>query len=208
MIRRALAVATVLLAVCFPLAAEQPHRAVATRHRTVAPEQLHTAAAFDPALAFSLSQPNAFSSKDSFILLHRGPVNAWSDGGQLASENALASSGMVALDLFSGAYLPPPDTFESAPTNRGRAASDSRPENFGTDPKDSPEMMMSPPDRFYYGGEIGFLYGHSIGKGSGDMMESYILGQVGNDHLQITAGASFENWSGQTSRFHSFNLSR
>jgi hypothetical protein len=135
-------------------------------------------------------------------------VHAWSDGGRLASENALAATGMVALDLFSGAYLPPSDTFGPAPTNRARAASDSRPDNFGTDPKDSPEMMMSPPDRFYYGGEIGFLYGHSIGKGSGDMMESYIFGQVGNDHLQITAGAAFENWSGQTSRFHSFNLSR
>jgi len=208
MIRRALAVATVLLAVCFPVAAQQAKRPMATRHRALAPERLQAAAAFDPALAFSLFQPNAFSSKDSFLLLHRGPVHAWSDGGRLASENALAGSGMVALDLFSGAYLPPPDTFGPAPANRARAASDSRPENFGTDPKDSPEMMMSPPDRFYYGGEIGFLYGHSIGKGSGDMMESYILGQVGNDHLQITAGAAFENWSGQTSRFHSFNLSR
>jgi hypothetical protein len=208
MIRRAVAVATVLLAVCLPVAAQQPHRAVPTRHRTVAPEQLHTAAAFDPRLALSLSQPNAFRSNDSLLLLQRGPVHAWSDGGRLASENALADTGMVALDLFSGAYLPPPDTFGPAPTNRARAASDSRPENFGTDPKDSSEMMMSPPDRFYYGGEIGFLYGHSIGKGSGDMMESYILGQVGNDHLQITAGASFENWSGQASRFHSFNLSR
>ena len=113
MIRRAVAVATVLLAVCFPLAAEQPHRAVATRHRTVAPEQLRTAAAFNPALAFSLFQPNAFSSKDSFLLLHKGPVHAWSDGGQLASENALASSGMVALDLFSGAYLPPAEYFRA-----------------------------------------------------------------------------------------------
>ncbi len=208
MIRRAVAVATVLLAVCFPVAAQQAKRPMATRHRALAPERLQAAAAFDPALAFSLFQPNAFSSKDSFLLLHRGPVHAWSDGGRLASESALAGSGMVALDLFSGAYLPPPDTFGPAPANRARAASDSRPENFGTDPKDSPEMMMSPPDRFYYGGEIGFLYGHSIGKGSGDMMESYISGQVGNDHLQINAGAAFENWSGQTSRFHSFNLSR
>jgi hypothetical protein len=208
MMRRALAVAMGLLAVCFPLAAEQPHRVAATRHRPLPPERLHAAAAFDPALAFSLFQPNAFSSKDSFLLLHRGPVHAWSDGGQLASENALASSGMVALDLFSGAYLPPPDTFGPAPTNTARTASDSRPQNFGTDPKDSPETVLSQPDRFYYGGEIGFLYGHSIGKGSGDMTESYISGQVGNDHLQINAGASFENWSGQTSRFHSFNLSR
>ncbi|MGA7274600.1 MAG: hypothetical protein WBX14_07125 [Candidatus Udaeobacter sp.] len=208
MMRRALAVAMGVIAVCFPLAAEQPHRAVTTRHRPLAPERLHAAAAFDPALAFSLFQPNAFSSKDSFLLLHRGPVHAWSDGGQLASENALASSGMVALDVFSGAYLPPPDTFGPAPTNTARAPSDSRPQNFGTDPKDSPETVMSQADRFYYGGEIGFLYGHSIGKGSGDMTDSYISGQVGNDHLQINAGASFENWSGQTSRFHSFNLSR
>jgi hypothetical protein len=208
MIRRALAVATVLLAVCFPAAAQQAKRPMATRHRALAPERLQAAAAFDPSLALSLSQPNAFTSKDGFLLFQRGPVHAWSDGGRLASENALASSGMVALDFFSGAYLPPPDTFGPAPASRARAASDSRPENFGTDPKDSPEMMMSPPDRFYYGGEMGFLYGHSIGKGSGDMMESYIFGQVGNDHLQITAGAAFENWSGQTSRFHSFNLSR
>jgi hypothetical protein len=208
MIRRGLAVATVLLAVCFTVAAQQAKRPMATRHRAVAPEQLQAAAAFNPALAFSLFQPNAFSSKDSFLLLQRGPVHAWSDGGRLASENALASSGMVALDLFSGAYLPPPDSFGPAPTSTARVASDLRPQNFGTDPKDAPEMMLSPPDRFYYGGEIGFLYGHSIGKGSGDMTESYISGQVGNDHLQITAGASFENWSGQTSRFHSFNLSR
>jgi hypothetical protein len=115
---------------------------------------------------------------------------------------------MVALDVFSGAYLPPPEAFGPTTTNKGRTGSDSRPENFGADPKDSPEMMMSPPDRFYYGGEMGFLYGHSIGKGSGDMTESYISGHVGNDHFQITAGAEFENWSGQTSRFHSFNLSR
>jgi hypothetical protein len=208
MIRRAVAVATVLLAVCLSVAAQQAKRPMTTRHRPLPPERLQAAAAFDPALAFSLFQPNGFSPKDSFLLLHSGPVHAWSDGGRLASENALANSGMVALDLFSGAYLPPADTFGAAPTNRAGAASESRPENFGIDPKDSPEMMLSPPDRFYYGGEIGFLYGHSTGKGGGDMTESYISGQVGNDHLQITAGASFENWSGQTSRFHSFNLSR
>jgi hypothetical protein len=158
-----------------------------------------------PALAFSLSTER-FQSKDDFLLLHKGPVRAWSDGGRLASENALAAAAWWRSISF--VRICHPGTFGPAPTNRARAASDSRPENFGTDPKDSPEMMLSPPDRFYYGGEIGFLYGHSIGKGSGDMMESYISGQVGNDHLQITAGASFENWSGQTSRFHSFNLSR
>jgi hypothetical protein len=208
MIRRALVVATVLLAVCFPVAAQQSKRPMETRHRPLAPERLHAAAAFDPALAFSISQPNIFTSKDSFLLFHRGPVHAWSDGGRLASENALAGSGMVALDLFSDAYLPPADTFGPAPTDRGRAASDSRPENFGTDGKDSPEMPASSPDRFYYGGEIGFMYGHWSGKGGGDMMESYIFGQVGNDHFQITAGAAYEDWSGHTPRFRFQDNSR
>ena len=208
MIRRALAVATVLLAVCLPVAAQQAKRPMATRHRALAPERLQAAAAFDPALAFSLFQPNAFSSKDNFLLLHRGPVHAWSDGGRLASENALAGSGMVALDLFSGAYLPPPDTFGPAPANRARAASDSRPQNFGTDPKDSPEMMMSPPDRFYYGGEIGFLYGRWSGKGSGDYLDTYIQGEVGNQHFQITAGAEYQQWSGHTDRSRSFIITR
>jgi hypothetical protein len=204
MIRRALAVAVSLVAVCFPAAAQQAKRPITTRHRAVAPEQLHAATAFDPALALSLYQPKAFSSKDSFLLFHRGPVHAWSDGGQLASENALAGAGIVALDLFSGAYLPPPDAFGATPANRGRTVSNSRPENFGPDPKGSPEMMVSPPDQIHYGGEIGFMYGQWSGKGSGDMMESYILGQVGNDHFQITAGAAYEDWSGHTQRFHSF----
>jgi hypothetical protein len=205
MIRRALAVAIGLIAVCFPVAAQQANRPKATRHRPVALEQSHTAATFDPALALSLYQPKAFSSKDNFLLFHKGPVGAWSDGGQLASENALASTGMVALDFFSDAYLPSPDAFGPTPANRGRTVSNSRPENFGTNPKDSPEMMLSPQDRIYYGGEIGFLYGHSIGKGSGDLMESYIMGQVGNDHFQITAGAAFDQSSGQGVRFRSFN---
>src|SRR5438094_9555493 len=139
MIRRALAVATVLLAVCVPIAAQQAKRPMATRHRALAPERLQAAAAFDPALAFSLFQPNAFSSKDSFLLLHRGPVHAWSDGGRLASENALAGSGMVALDLFSGASSPPQDTFGPAPTNRARACSNAAPTNARPGQRSSPE---------------------------------------------------------------------
>ncbi len=197
MIRRALAVAIGLIAVCSPVAAQQANRPKATRHRPVALEQSHTAAAFDRALALSLYQPKAFSSKDNFLLFHK-------DGGQLASETALVEIGMGPLDLPPLTYFSP-NGFGPAPTNKGRAVSNSRPENFGSDPKDSPEMMLSPPDRVYYGGEIGFLYGHSIGKGSGDLMESYIMGQVGNDHFQITAGAAFDQSSGQGVRFRSFN---
>jgi len=200
MIRRALAVAVGLVAGCFPVVAQQANRPEATQDQTVASEQMHAAGALGPAFALSLYQPKIFSAKDS-LLFHKGPVRAWSDGGQLASETALVSIGMAPLDLPPLAYFTP-EGFGPAPTKKGSAPSDSRPENFGTDGKDSPEMMVSSPDRIYYGGEIGFMYGQWTGKGSGDMMESYILGQVGNDHFQITAGAAYEDWSGHAPRFH------
>jgi hypothetical protein len=44
------------------------------------------------------------------------------------------------------------------------------------------------PDRFSYGGEIGFLYGKSTGKYGREDFQTYILGTVGNDKFQITAG--------------------
>ena len=204
MIRRALAVAVGLVAVCLPVAAQQANRPRATEGRAAASEQLDAAGALAPAFAMSLYQPKTFSANASSLLFHKGPVRAWSDGGQLASETALVEIGMGPLDLPPLTYFSP-NGFGPAPTNKGRAVSNSRPENFGTDPKDSPEMMLSPPDRIYYGGEIGFLYGHSMGKGSGDLMESYIMGHVGNDHFQITAGAAFDQWSGQGVRFRSFN---
>jgi hypothetical protein len=47
----------------------------------------------------------------------------------------------------------------------------------------------------YATGEIGFLYGHSTGKYGGDFKEAYIVGEVGNEHLQITAGAAYQDSS-------------
>jgi hypothetical protein len=53
----------------------------------------------------------------------------------------------------------------------------------------------------YTHGEIGVLYGHSIGKFDRDVEAGYILGQVGDDKLQIGVGASYERWSGRFPRF-------
>jgi hypothetical protein len=53
----------------------------------------------------------------------------------------------------------------------------------------------------YAGGEAGFLYGRSIGKYGGEVEAGYILGEVGNDKFQISAGMSYEHSSG---RFPSF----
>jgi hypothetical protein len=207
MIRRALAVAVAFIAVCLPVGAQPGNRPAATKARTSTHQQL-PASRSHPGSELSLYQPTIFSANDNSLLFRKGRVLTWSDGGRLASENALASTGMIALDLFSSAYLPPVNAFGPVPINRGTTTANSRPGSLGTDAKDSPELMMSPPDHFYYGGEIGFMYGHWSGKGGGDMMESYMMGTAGNDHFQITAGAAFDQWNGNGARFRSFALPR
>jgi hypothetical protein len=67
---------------------------------------------------------------------------------------------------------------------------------------------MSPVDRVYYGGEIGVLYGQWTGKGGGDLMQSYILGTVGNDKFQISVGAVYEESSGRSARYRSYIVPR
>lgn len=47
----------------------------------------------------------------------------------------------------------------------------------------------------YVGGEVGVLYGRSGGKYGGDLFQSYIIGTTGNEHFQISAGASYEEWN-------------
>jgi hypothetical protein len=67
------------------------------------------------------------------------------------------------------------------------------------DNKNSPShaVDLRAPDRFYYGGELGFLYGKSSGKYGREDFSTYILGTIGNDHFQITAGFLHQetNWN-------------
>jgi hypothetical protein len=192
MIGRVLAVAAGLLGVCFALAAQETNWRGSIQNVR--------------ASALSLYQPKIFSAKDSSLLFHKGPVYAWSDGGRLASQNALAEIGMASLDLFPVAYLPP-NASGVATARRGSPTADSLPGNFGTDGKDLPGMMV-PSDQVYYGGEVGVMYGRWTGKGGGDLMQSYILGTVGNDKFQISVGAEYEESSGRSARYHSYFFPR
>jgi hypothetical protein len=207
MIRRSFAVAVALLAVCVAVAAQQPNPSRTKGHHAAA-EHLRAAAASHPFSALSLYQPKIFGATGDSLLFHKGPVLAWSDGGRLASENAMANMAMVSLDFSpSGGYSAPTGVV-SPPTNKARSASDPGPQNFVPDGKDLPDLLEAPSNQIYYGGEIGFMYGQWTGKGSGDYMQSYILGGVGNDKFQITAGASYEQSSGRDLKFGSFKVSR
>ena len=193
MIRRALSVAAGLLGVCFAFAAQQADWRGATEN--------------DRASALSLYQLKTLNAKGNSLLFHKGPVYAWSDGGRLASNSALAEIGMASLDLFPVADLPP-NTSGVATGKKGSATADSPSGNFGTDGKDLPGSMISVPDQVYYGGEVGVLYGRWTGKGGGDLMQSYILGTVGNDKFQISVGAEYDESSGHSARYRSYVFPR
>jgi hypothetical protein len=203
MSRAALVLALGLCAVCFPLAAQQ------AKHSRVAQHHLATSAVtpLDAASNLSIYRPNVMNASNS-ILFHNGPVRAWSDGAQLVSQSAFVQIGMAPLGLFPLAYLAPSDVGPT-PFRKSSAAPDSRPANLATDGKDLPaEMLGSPLNQVYYTGEVGFAYGQWSGKGSGDYVESYVWGQAGNDKFQITAGASFENWNGNSPKIRAYPFSR
>ena len=63
----------------------------------------------------------------------------------------------------------------------------------GKDYSSVESMAVEKASLTWTGGEIGFFYGHSAsGKFSGDEFGSYIMGGVGNEHLQINVGAAYE----------------
>src|SRR6266487_5842659 len=192
------------LAVCFPVVAQQAKHSGATQHRaaTIA------TSTFERGSTLSFYRPNVVSASNASLLFHNGPVRAWSDGAQLANETALAQIGMAPLGLFPVTYLAPSDVGPT-PTRKASAASNSRWQMLATDGKDLPgEMISSPLNQVYYTGEVGFVYGQWSGKGSGDYWQNYVWGQAGNDHFQITAGAAFENWSGNSPKIRAYPFSR
>jgi hypothetical protein len=204
MSKGALFLALGFFAVCFPVVAQQAKHSRAVQHRVAASALMP----LDVVSNVSIYRPNVVSASNASLLFHSGPVRAWSDGGQLASETALAQVGMAPLGLFPVTYLAPSNLGPVATTSSS-AASNSRSQMAATDGKDLPdEMISSPLNQVYYTGEVGFVYGRWSGKGSGDYWQNYVWGQAGNDHFQINAGASFENWSGSSPKIRSSSFSR
>ena len=204
MFRGALFLALGFLAVCFPVVAQQAKHSGPTQHRAATSAETP----FEAFSSLSVYRPKILSASNNSILFHNGPVRAWSDGAQLVSESALVQIGMAPLGLFPVAYLAP--NYSGTPPVTGRStASVSRPQDVAADGKDSPsEMIRSPLNQVYCTGEVGFVYGQWSGKGSGDYLESYLWGQAGNDKFQITAGAAFQNWSGDSPKIRAFPVSR
>jgi len=211
MVKRVLCVALGLLGALLPAVAQQPHHPIKR-------EQSRSAGASIAPLSLNLYRPKISGAAENSLLLHNGSVPLWLDGPELTNGSAGSSYGFTSswvqlgftpVDFLPAAFLSgvqPPPQRPSAGRLHGTDGKD-----LGTDAKDSPdEMLSSSADPVYYGGEVGFLYGRWSGKGGGDMWETYIVGTVGNDKFQITAGASYDEWNanGRSLRFRSFSGGR
>jgi hypothetical protein len=211
MVKNALCVALGLLGALLPAVAQQPHHSAKR-------EQSRSAGASSAPLSLSIYRPKILGAAESSLLLHNGSVPLWLDGPELSNgivgrSYGFASSwvqlGFTSADFLPAAFL----SGAQPPTQRpslGRVhATDGK--DLGADAKDSPdEMLSSSANPIYCGGEVGFLYGRWSGKGGGDMWESYVVGTVGNDKFQITAGASYDEWNanGRSVRFRSLATPR
>ena len=209
MVKRAFCVALGLFGALLPAAAQQPHRSMIR-------EPSRSNSVLNAPLSLSLYRSKNSGAADGSLLLHNGSVPLWLDGAQVSTGVIDPGYSFVSQwvqmgfsDLFPAALLsaaPPSAQRPSAGRVHGFDGKD-----LGADGKDSPdEMLSSSLNPIYYGGEVGFLYGRWSGKGGGDMWESYVVGTVGNDKFQITAGASYDEWngSGRTGRFRSFGAPR
>jgi hypothetical protein len=172
MIKRALLVVG-FLALCFPVAAQQTNRTDE----------------FDAAATLALYRPEIFASVDSSVLIRDLPMLTFLDG-RLPGSTALGRMGTAPVANLPVALV------SAAPAQKTNV-----PRVSGKDGKDSSaEVMSSPSSPYYWGGEVGFMYGHSSGKFGGDEFGTYIEGGVGNDKFQINAGAAYQEWNGRFPR--------
>jgi hypothetical protein len=176
MIKRALLVVG-FLALCFPLAAQQ------------------MTPSLDASSAFAFYRPEIFSTVDSLALIDRLPVLNFLDGTRLPVSSEMGRMGTAPVEFPSLTYMSVA-YMSAAKVRRVNAAQVS-----GKDGKDSSaEVMTALSSPYYWGGEVGFMYGHSSGKFGGDEYGTYIEGGVGNDKFQINAGAAYQEWNGRVPR--------
>ena len=155
-----------------------------------------------PARALSLAQLNSLAPQSSRPLLFQRTLLDSRLGNPLLTDGALGPATFSSRETFSLAttfnligtptsFLPTTMAMESP----GRSLP-------ATSSKDSSDYPLDLRPGYYVTGEVGFVYGRSTGKFGGDYKEGYIIGQVGNDKVQITVGAAYEdsNWNGHTFR--------
>jgi hypothetical protein len=148
---------------------------------------------FDP--IFGFYRPELFANFDSSDLVRELPMTKFLDG-RLPGSTALGRMGTAPVANFPTALV------NVEPRHKGNSSS--RPVRDPKDGKDyssAESLAAEKASLAWTGGEIGFYYGHSSGRFGGDEFGSYITGGVGNEHMQINAGASYQEFNGRVPRW-------
>ena len=178
MTKRGLLPVVVFLGLCFSLAAEQASGSPSGHGAFTLAQLRGMAAANNGSVLF---QPTLFNSLDNPVI---GLPFSNRDVFSLAT-------------TFNLVGATPQSFLPFSPANETPRVS--RPV---TSAKDSSDRLFDLRRNFdYVTGEVGFLYGRSSGKFGGEYKEGYIFGEVGNDRIHISAGASYEEWNGRVPRW-------
>ena len=170
------------LSLCLSLGAEQPARAAHPYALSLA--QLNSLAPQNGRPLFF--QPTVFSRLGNPLL-----IDGSSGPATFSSRETFSLATTFNLAGTPTSFLPTTMAMESP--SRSVPATSSK-------DKDSSDYPLDLRSGYYVTGEVGFVYGRSTGKFGGDYKEGYIIGEVGNDKVHITVGASYEDWNGRTLR--------
>ena len=184
MLRRAVPAVLGFLGLCLPLTAQQ-NRPDQNEDETITVEQLQSTGSVEIASALALYQPDSFSRSGNSVLIYGFPTLTLLDGRRFSISGPLGR--LTPLDFFPVAFLRGVDVqkINASPM-------------YGTDsPGGVVNMRLN---RDFAGGEFGVFYGKSGGKFGREEKQVYILGSVGNEKFQITAGAAYEESSGHVLR--------
>ena len=169
----------VFLGLCFSLAAQQASGSPPGNGGTFTLAQLRSMAAANNGSV--LLQPSLFNSLDNPVF-----------GFPFSNRDVFSLS--TTFDLMGTtpqSFLPFSTAMESPKASLPP-----------TSAKDSSDRLFDLRTNFdYVTGEVGFLYGRSSGKFGGEYKEGYIFGEVGNERIHISAGASYQEWDGRVPRW-------
>lgn len=187
MIKRAGFAILGLLALSLPLVAQDRNGPLPDGADTIAADELRSTGEIDAGPALALDRPDVFSNVDGTILIHSLPVLTLLDGRRFPISGELGRMGMAPLDLFPLAFLNAITVQKHASPMQG---------------VDAPGGVVDLRLNRDYGthGEVGVFYGKSSGRYGREDFQAYMIGGVGNDKIQITAGAAYEESSGRIAR--------
>lgn len=145
--------------------------------------QLRLTGATNAGPALALYRPDIFSSIDGTTLMHGLPVLTLLDGRRFPISSELGRMGMAPLDVVPLGFL---NAVEVQKSHGSPMA--------GSDWNGGVVDLRLQRDWGTHG-EIGMFYGKSSGRYGREDFQAYIVGGVGNDHIQVNAGASYEESS-------------